>query len=136
MRRKGSAVSVVILAFALLIYILIPLGKMLFELSYFHHIRERALAMTESAVYSMATKIDPILYSEGSISVRNESLEQYLTDRAGLIQINEVRCSSTGNLLHVCFVFDYPGAFTGLKKRMEVNATYHLDLIERPVDFP
>lgn len=136
MRRKGSAISVVILAFAMLIYVLIPLGKALFELVYFHHIRERALAMTESAVYSLATDLDPFLYSEAKIRVINERLKDYLVDEAGIIVPEQVRCTSEEGVMHVHFIFDYPAAFTGLKKTMDVTKTYHLERIERPVHIP
>lgn len=136
MRRKGSSVSIVILAFAMLIYVLIPLSKMLFELIYYHHVRERALAMTESAVYSLATQIDPFLYSESKIQLLNRNIQKYLVDDSNLIKPREVFCTSEDGILHISFMFDYPSAFTGLTKTMEVRTTYHLDFIERPVDIP
>lgn len=136
MRRRGSSVSIVILAFAMLIYVLIPLGKLLFELIYYHHVRERALAMTESAVYSMATQIDPFLYSESKIQLMNRNIQKYLVDDADLIKPQEVLCDLEGGILRISFAFDYPSVFTGLTKTMEVRTNYHLDMIERPVDIP
>lgn len=122
----------VVFVFALLAYVLLPLGMACFEHVYLSHVKQRALAMTDAAVFSLAAKIDSEAYSEARIVLRSEDILSLLEDRAGVIVPERVRVSQSGGLVTIEFEFLYPKVFSRRAEKLRVRAVYDFEMLSEP----
>ncbi len=127
--RKGSAVGIVLVAFSILIYIIIPFAKGAFEMIYYSHIRERAIAMTDSAIFSAAADIDSEAYSEGRIALASADIENKLLDPGGVIRVKKAEISFSGGVATINFEFGAPRVFSDRGGDLRVRAHYNFEML-------
>lgn len=132
-KRRGSAVGILLVAVAIIVYLVIPLAKGAFEMVYYSHIRERALAITDAAVFSALAEMDSEAYSEGRMLLSVEALKSGLRDAGGLIKVKNVELEQEGSFVSVSFEFDYPQVFSDRSGTLRMKAHYDLEMSEHPV---
>ncbi len=130
--RKGSAAGFMLLVFAIVIYLFLPLAKAAYEQIYFSHIRQRAISMLDSAAFSSAVEISPDAFSEHKIVLNTEEVKQYLVDTQSVISPDEVWVSQRDDGVLMGFSFTVPRVFSKKEVSMYVEGQYDFEMLSSP----
>lgn len=130
-RRRGSAPALVILSFAVLIYLILPMGKAAFETVFALHLRERAIAVADASVFSIAADIDSVAFSRKRIELPEDPLK-YIVDSMGLLEIRHAEFSLDGSVVKLRFTFESPAVFSDRTSVFQVEADYDFEILNEP----
>lgn len=131
-RRKASSISIVLVTFSLLVYLMIPLGKSVFERVYYSHLRERALIMVDAAIFSAAAMMDSEDFSERKITVLEEQIRKYLQDRSGIIVPVRIELKQEGELLTVGLLFRVQSIYGHESRTLRIETNYLFETLHSP----
>lgn len=130
--RKGAAVSIVLVTFAILIYIMIPMSKAAYELLFFQHLRERAVAISDTAAFSIAANIKSEQFSEQVIELDLTHARDRIEDPHRIIVPRNIRVDQDGEEFEIYYEFEKPYVFFKHTEPMKIRMKYRLDLDDRP----
>lgn len=131
-RKKGSATSIVLITFAILIYIAIPLGKAAFEQVFFQHIREKMIVILDAAVFAAAANIDTGDFSERRLSIMKEEIQAYIFRKNDLVSPQKIELHLEDSLLRVGLWFKIRSVFKDREDLLKVEALYRFEILDRP----
>lgn len=130
--KKGSATSVVLITFAILIYIVIPLGKAIFEQVFFQHIRENVIVFLDSAVFAASANIDTESFSEKKLSIVKEEIERYIFQKLQMIVPHKVELNLQDYDLTVELTFRIKSIFQDRESLLTVKGQYRFEELNQP----
>lgn len=130
--KKGSATSVVLITFAILIYIVIPLGKSVFEQVFFEHLREKMIVTMDSAVFAAIANIDTELYSEKRLEIMKEKIEDYILKKIQIIIPQHIDLTLDERHLIVEITFKLKSIFRKGESLLKVRNQYRFEELNQP----
>lgn len=131
-RKKGSASSVVLTTFAILIYIVIPLGKAAFEQVYFQSVREKMIVILDAAVFAAAANVNTEDFSERRLSIMKEEIEAYIFQKNDLVAPQKIDLSLEKSLLKVEMWFKIYSIFRDREDFLKIEGLYRFEILDRP----
>ncbi len=132
-RRSGSAFVYVLLVAAVLVYLLLPLAKGLYERVYFSHIRQRAVTMLDMAAFSAVLELDADAFSERRMILDEEAVKAHLVDPEGVIVPTMTWVEQEGNSVKIGFTFRFPRVFSDTEAELKVEGMYDFEVLNSPV---
>ncbi len=132
-RRRGSSIAIMLVVFAVLLYMLIPLAKAAYEIVYFSHIRQRAIAMLDSAAFSSALALDSQAFSEKKVVLNEDKVKRYLVDDQGVIQPKNIWVYQRGDGICIGFEFELPQVFSQNEVTLHVEGNYDFEVLSTSV---
>lgn len=128
--KGGVSVGLVVFSFALLIYIILPLTKTVFSSAYLSIVKENAINITETAIFSVFTQIDADRISQKEIFIHDVVIK--LKAELDELSPRNIYASLDGSSLHISFDFSYAPAFSDLRKEMTIDTIFQLPFLNKP----
>ncbi len=131
-KRSGSAVVYLLMVSAIVVYLLLPLAKAVYERVYFSHIRQRAMTMLDIAAFSAVLALDPEAFGERRMVLDEEFVSEHLVDPDGIIVPTDTWVEQEGASITIGFTFRFPKVFSNTEAELRVEGRYGLEVLGSP----